>query len=343
MISQWSEYLLTQDARVADGMIADFGAPQAEAAAARSGLVLADLSHWGLIGLSGEEAQSFLHGQITNAVQGMDPDRAVFAGYCSAKGRMLANFLVIRRADDLLIMLPEALRASIQKRLGMFILRAKVKARDAGDEWIRLGLSGPGAGDLLRDTLGLTPGADILAVAHADDAFAIRLGEARFDLFTRPERAAEIWAQLAARARPVGAPAWDGLLVLAGIPTVLPATQDQFVPQMANMDALYGISFNKGCYPGQEVVARSQYLGQVKRRLYLAHVNTDAAPGADLFTPALPGQSCGTVANVAPAPEGGCDVLAVVRIEGIQADDVRLGAADGPRLSFKPLPYPLPA
>jgi folate-binding protein YgfZ len=256
---------------------------------------------------------------------------------------MLANFLVIRRADDLLIMLPEALRASIQKRLGMFILRAKVKARDAGDEWVRLGMSGPGAGDLLRDTLGLAPGADILAVAHADDAFAIRLGEARFDLFTRPERAAEVWVQLAARARPVGAPAWDGLLVLAGIPTVLPATQEQFVPQMANMDALFGISFNKGCYPGQEVVARSQYLGQVKRRLYLAHVDADAAPGADLYTPALPGQSCGMVANVAPAPEGGCDVLAVVRIEGIQADDVRLGSADGPRLSFKPLPYPLPA
>jgi len=343
MISEWSEYLLTKGARLTDGAVTDFGAPREEAAASRSGLVLADLSHWGLIGLSGEEALTFLNGQITNAVQGMDPGQAVFAGYCSAKGRMLANFLVIRRGEDLLVILPESLRAAIQKRLGMFILRAKVKTRDAGGEWVRLGLSGPGAGDLLREALVLSPSADILAVAHADHAFAIRLGEERFDLFVRPEHAAETWTRLAARARPVGAPAWDGLLVLAGIPTVLPQTQDQFVPQMANMDALHGISFNKGCYPGQEVVARSQYLGQVKRRLYLAHVDADAEPGADLYTPALPGQSCGTIANVAPAPEGGHDVLAVVRIEGIQADDVRLGSADGPRLSFKPLPYPLPA
>jgi folate-binding protein YgfZ len=343
MIPEWSEYLLTQGARLLGDAVADFGAPLDEARAARTSLVVADLSNWGLIGLSGEEAQTFLHGQITNAVQGMDPGRAVFAGYCSAKGRMLANFLVIRRGEDLLVMLPEGLRTAIQKRLGMFILRAKVKARDAGGEWVRLGLSGPGAGDLLRDTLALAPNADILAVAHADHAFAIRLGDERFDLFVRPEHAAETWSRLAARARPVGAPAWDGLLVLAGIPTVLPQTQDQFVPQMANMDALHGISFNKGCYPGQEVVARSQYLGQVKRRLYLAHVDADAAPGDDLYTSALPGQSCGTVANVAPSPEGGHDLLAVVRIEGIQADDVRLGGADGPRLSFQPLPYPLPA
>jgi folate-binding protein YgfZ len=255
---------------------------------------------------------------------------------------MLANFLVIRRGDDLLIMLPEALRESIQKRLGMFILRSKVKARDAGGEWVRLGLSGPGAETLLRDTLGMTLGPDMLAVAHADDALAMRLGESRFDLFLRPEHAAGAWAKLAAHAKPVGASAWDGLLVAAGIPTVLPATQDQFVPQMANMDALFGISFNKGCYPGQEVVARSHYLGKVKRRLYLAHVEGEATPGADLYSPALPGQSCGTVANITATPEGGQDLLAVVRSEAIEAGDVRLGAADGPRLAFKPLPYSLP-
>jgi folate-binding protein YgfZ len=342
MTPSWSEFLVSQGARLVDGAVADFGAPADELRASAHELVLADLSHWGLIGLSGEEAQSFLHGQITNAVQGMDPGRAVFAAYCTAKGRMLANFLVLRRADELLLLLPETLREAIQKRLGMFILRAKVTTRDAGGEWRRLGLSGADAGAVLGEVLGLAPDAAMLAVAHGDDAFAVRLGEARFDLFIKPEAAADAWRRLAARARPIGAPFWDGLLVRAGVPTVLPATQDQFVPQMANMDALFGISFNKGCYPGQEVVARSHYLGQVKRRLYLARVDADASPGAALFSPALPGQACGTVANAAPAVEGGHDLLAVVRIEGIQADDVRLGTPDGPRLAFRPLPYAMP-
>jgi len=345
MTPEWSEYLLTQGARLADGQVAEFGAAHEEVRAAHTGLVVADLSHWGLIGLTGDDAMAFLHGQVTNAVQGMDPGQAVFAGYCSAKGRMLANFLVMRQADGLLLMLPASLRAAIQKRLAMFVLRARVNLRDASDEWVRLGLSGPGAPSLLNETLGLQPGADMLAIAQGPDAFALRLGTERFDLFLRPGIAVEIWQRLVTRARPVGAPAWDSLLVRAGIPTVLPQTQDQYVPQMANMDALFGISFNKGCYPGQEVVARSQYLGQVKRRLYLAHVGAEAtpAPGDDLHTPALPGQSCGSVANVAPAPDGGHDLLAVVRIEGIQADDVRLGSADGPRLAFMPLPYPMPA
>lgn len=341
MIPAWSEYLLTQGARLNDSGVADFGAPADELHAAQSGLILADLSHWGLIGLSGEEAQSFLHGQITNAVQGMDPGQAVFAGYCSAKGRMLANFLVIRRGEDLLVMLPESLRETIQKRLGMFILRAKVKTRDAGGEWLRLGLAGPGAEARLAEALRLTPGASILAVAHGDEAFAVRLGGDRFDLFVKPEAAPAVWATLATNAKPVGAPVWDGLLVKAGIPTVLPATQDQFVPQMANMDALYGISFSKGCYPGQEIVARTQYLGTLKRRMYLAHVAAEAVAGDSLYTPALPGQGCGTVANATPSPEGGSDLLAVARIEGFETGDVRLGAEDGPRLDFRPLPYPL--
>jgi folate-binding protein YgfZ len=341
MTPEWSEYLLTQGARVDEQGVADFGSLTDELQAAQTGAVLADLSHWGLIGLAGEDARSFLHGQITNAVQGITPEHAVFAGYCTAKGRMLANFLVIRRGDDLLIMLPESLREAIQKRLGMFILRAKVKSRDASGEWRRFGLSGPDVASLVAERLGVPLPEAILGVAHAETAFAIRLGDSRFDLFVRPEEAPALWATLSAQARPVGAPVWEGLLVNAGIPTILPATQDQFVPQMANMEALYAVDFKKGCYPGQEIVARTQYLGKLKRRMYLAQVAANAAPGDSLFSPDLPGQACGTVVNSAPAASGGCDLLAVMQTSSYEGGDVRHGAEDGPRLTFKALPYPL--
>jgi folate-binding protein YgfZ len=341
MNPEWSEYLLTQGARIDPPGVADFGSLADELVAAETGSILADLSHWGLIGLAGEDAQAFLHGQVTNSVQGMDPGQAVFAGYCSAKGRLLAIFLVIRRGDDLLLMLPEPLREVIQKRLGMFILRAKVKARDAGDDWVRLGLAGPNVASVVADVVGGALPAAILGVAHGDNAFAVRLGDQRFDLFVRPDSAPAAWSKCSIDARPVGAPVWEGLLINAGIPTILPVTHDQFVPQMANMEILHGVDFKKGCYPGQEIVARTQYLGKLKRRMYLARVDALAAPGDSLFSPDLPGQACGTVVNSAPAAAGGCDLLAVMQSSSHEGGDVRLGAEDGPRLVFKALPYNL--
>ena len=143
MIPTWSEYLQTRGAVLGDGAVAHFGDPAGELATARDGLVLADLSNYGLIGFSGEDAQTFLHGQITNDLRGLKEGYAVFAGYCSPKGRLLANFLTFRRGADILLMLPRSLREGVQKRLGMFVLRAKVKVRDASDEWIALGLAGP--------------------------------------------------------------------------------------------------------------------------------------------------------------------------------------------------------
>lgn len=341
MSSNWIEFLQGRGAHFVDGQLADFGNPADELASAKEHLVVADLSHWGLIGFAGEEAQTFLHGQVTNDLRNLTPERAVFAGYCSAKGRMLANFLVFKRGDELLVMLPESVRDSIQKRLAMFILRAKVKTRNAGGEWIRLGLSGPGATALLTETLGLTPQAEIMAVAQADNAFAVRLGGDRFDIFVRPDDATAAWEKLSAKARPIGAPAWDWLMVDGGIPSIVPETQDQFVPQMTNMADLHGISFNKGCYPGQEIVARTQYLGKQKRRMYLAHVEADAKVGDPVFSPEFGSQSAGQVANAAPAPGGGYDLLAVMQISSYEGGDVRLASPEGPRLAFRPLPYPV--
>lgn len=340
MIQNWNEFLKTQGAVIEHGSVQHFGAPAEELRTARDGLVVADLTHYGLIAFTGEDAQTFLHSQVTNDLRNLKPEAALFAGYCTAKGRMLANFLIFKRDADILLMLPEALRESVQKRLSMFILRAKVKVRDAGPEWVRLGLSGIGASEALVSAIGAAPDG-MMAVLHTDSAFAVQLGDNRFDVFVQLDHAEAVWKALLTEARPVGAPAWDWLMVTAGVPVIVPATQDQFVPQMANMEVLYGVSFQKGCYPGQEIVARSQYLGKIKRRMYLAHVDADARPGEDLFSPDLPGQACGLIANAAPAPEGGSDVLAVLQVSSFEGAEVHWQNADGPRLEFRPLPYAL--
>lgn len=340
-MTAWTDFLSQQGAHLANNAVTDFGHAAGELAAAASQTVLADLSHYGLIGFAGEEAQTFLHAQITNDLRGLRESAAVFAGYLSPKGRMLANFLVMKRGEDVLVMLPAAQREAIQKRLSMFILRSKVKARDASDEWVRLGLAGPDAAKLAGDALGTTLPDGIMGMAHTESAFVLRLGDDRFDLFVAPEAAQDMWHKLAAGAKPVGTPAWDWLLINAGIPAVLPATQDHFVPQMANMEILGGVSFSKGCYPGQEIVARSQYLGKVKRRLFLAHLDVPAQPGDELFAPEPADQSCGLVANVAPAPGGGWDALVVALVPSVEAGEVHLKARDGTPLKFRPLPYPV--
>jgi hypothetical protein len=340
-MTAWTDFLVSRGARLENDTVDHFGDAAGELAAAQNQTVLADLSHYGLIGFTGEEAQTFLHGQITNDLRNLRDNAAVFAGYLSAKGRMLANFLVMKRGEDILLMLPASLRETVQKRLSMFILRAKAKARDASGEWVRLGLAGPEAAKLAGEALGAPLPDGIMGMAHRDSVFVLRLGDDRFDLFVTPDAAQALWQKLATIAHPVGAPVWDWLLVKAGIPAVLPQTQDHFVPQMANMEILGGVSFNKGCYPGQEIVARSQYLGKVKRRLFLAHLDVPTQPGDELFAPEPADQACGLVANAAPAPEGGWDALVVALSPSVEAGEVRLKARDGAPLRFRPLPYPV--
>jgi hypothetical protein len=151
-----------------------------------------------------------------------------------------------------------------------------------------------------------------------------------------------MWQKLSSRgAKPAGTAAWRWLDIQAGVPQITAATQDEFVAQMLNFELIGGVNFQKGCYPGQEIVARTQYLGKLKKRMYLAHLNVADAPmsGNDLFAPEFADQSCGKLLSVAPAPQGGFDVLAVLQIAGFEGAQVRLGTPNGPQLEFGNLPY----
>jgi tRNA-modifying protein YgfZ len=245
----------------------------------------ARLSRYGLAAVSGEDARDFLHAQLTNDIKHLPPDRAALAGWCSAKGRLLASFLVIPAPQGFLLQLARDLAPAVVKRLSMFVLRSKVKIADASAAWAQFGLWN----------------ADVAApdVKWEGDVGTVRVGERRF-LELRP-------ASEAAPAPTASEAAWTLQEIRAGRPLITAATQDQFVPQMVNFEALGGIDFQKGCYPGQEIVARAQYRGQVKRRM----VQLRAPAGTEL----RPGQEFngGVVVDSAPG-ENGAELLAVMPI-----------------------------
>ncbi len=338
MNQAWQAFLQSRGARSDGGNITDFGTPREELAAAPSGTVLVPLSAYGVIRASGEDAASFLHNLLTNDVKKLGASAVQHNSLCSAKGRMLANFLVWRDEGDYLLQLSTDLQPAVQKKLSMYVLRSKVKLSDAGEGLALLGVAGALAEAAVREATGVAPEGS-MTVARFSQGQVIRLGERRFELAVAADAAPELWQRLAVHARPAGFPVWQWLEINAGWPLITAATQEQFVPQMANFELIGGVSFQKGCYPGQEIVARTQYLGKLKRRMYLAHLAEAAAPGAELFSPDLPDQACGMVVNSAPAPEGGCDVLAVMQMSSAESGDVRLGSQAGPRLVLRPLPY----
>ena len=171
---------------------------------------------------------------------------------------------------------------------------------------------------------------------------AISLPGRRFLIAVPVEGASKLWTGLAATLRPVGTPCWEWLDIRSGIPLITAATQEQFLPQMTNLELIGGVSFKKGCFPGQEVVARTQHLGKVKRRMFLAHVDdaqTPPSPGDEIFSDDIPGQASGTVVNAQAAPGGGYDLLAVVHHSSRESSTVHLRSTDGPVLRFLDLPY----
>ncbi len=342
MHPDWLAFLARRGANVADGAVRDFGDPPRERAAAAAGSIVADISHYGLLTAAGADARAFLHGQLSCDVEGLPEGAAVYGAYCTAKGRVLANFLLWSAAGTFFMLLPRALAPGIRKRLQMFVLRSKVVLEERGDDPVVLGVAGPAAAAPLAALVNAVPTGP-LQVAHGDGVTAIAIHGGRFVVVAPVARAPAIWDLFAAALTSVGAPCWEWLEITSGLPWITAATQDQFVPQMANLELVGGVNFRKGCYPGQEIVARMQYLGKPKRRLFLAHVDaeTSPAPGEALVADGAGDQAAGTVVNAAPAPEGGFDLLAVVQTASADNATVRLGSPAGPALRFRPLPYPV--
>jgi folate-binding protein YgfZ len=342
MHSEWLAFLGSRGANVADGgVVRDFGDPARERAAAAGGSIVADLSNYGLLAAAGADARAFLHGQLSCDVEGLADDAAVYGVYCTAKGRVLANVLLWTEAGTFFMLLPRSLAAGIRNRLQMFVLRSRVTLDDRSGSLAVLGTAGPAAAGAVAALVGASPTAP-LKTARSGDTTAIAVDGGRVVLAAPVAQAPAIWDRLAGRLTPVGAPCWEWLEIASGVPWITAGTQDQFVPQMANLELVGGVNFRKGCYPGQEIVARTQYLGKPKRRLFLAHVDAEVSPAPGASLVADGDQPAGMVVNAAPAPDGGIDLLAVVQTASAEAATVRLGSSTGPALRFRPLPYPVP-
>jgi len=309
--------------------------------AARSGSVLALLGHLGVLHFSGEDAETFLQGQLTCDVAEVGLRSSAYGAYCSPKGRMLANFLLWREEAGFHMALSRDIAPSIQKHISKFVLRAKVKVSDASDTIVIAGAAGPKADQALSDVFPDLPKEPNEASRRPETGTVVKLKDGRYLLVLMPSSAIALRQHLADVLVPVAAHAWRWLDIRNGVPLVTAATQDQLVPQMANFELLGGVSFNKGCYTGQEVVARMQHLGKLKRRMFLANVAAQAKAGDPLYSEDLGDQTGGIVVNAEASPDGGYDLLAVVQTASREASTVHLKSLGGPVLRFLPLPYAL--
>jgi folate-binding protein YgfZ len=316
---------------------------------------LALLADWGIVSATGADAVGFLQGQTTNDIAGQPADEVRLNAYCTPKGRVLAAGPLWRDGDARLrFAVSRPLAAPLRKRLAMYVLRAKASIDDDSDRFAILGLAGEAARAALGE-LGIdAPGPMRLARAAVarpaeDQAACLAIGMPevagfgpRWWLVVPLEHLSDVWQRLAARLAPRPSAWWRASEVLSGMPRVVAATSEAFVPQSLNWELIGGVSFRKGCYPGQEVVARLHYRGKPKRRTFIGRIaaSGDApAPGADLLD--TDGRPAGLVISSAPAPDGGILLLHEAQIDAAQQG--ALLTADGRSVTPLALPYPIPS
>lgn len=341
MHPEWNSFLIEQGARLDANRVLDFGDIARERAALEARPVLCDLSHESLVLAAGDDASAFLHGQFTNDVQALAEGQAQWNGYCTPKGRLLASFLLWPAKQGFMLMLPAALSEAFRKRLSMFILRSKVKLEDVSSQWMRIGLAGPGAAALLARHVEAIP-EQAMRSTHQTGLRILRLEAERFVLVGSLEVQRDLWKRLAGDAVQAGADAWTWHSIRAGVAEVQEATRESFVPQMVNFDLTGAVSFRKGCYPGQEIVARTQYRGILKRRMVRATLSAQdqtPVPGQSVYSPAFEDQAAGEIVLAAPAPSGGWELLLVAQIEALKSGALYLNNLQGPALTLAPLPY----
>ncbi len=301
---------------------------------------VAPLSSWGVIRVEGADAAAFLHGQLTQDFALLGLGEARLAAFCTAKGRMLASFIGFKRSPtEIVLLCSRDLLAPTLKRLSMFVLRSKAKLTDATADFQIWGLAGDAIKLIAKDdqpawTTGTLDTQNLIFLYPAD-------GQPRA-LLVAP--AGEPLPAALAAAPVLSEALWHWGEVRSGIATLSAPIAEAFVPQMLNYESIGGVSFKKGCYPGQEIVARSQFRGTLKRRAFLAHVAPDdaaPAPGHEVFHSSDPDQPAGLVADAARAPCGGWDVIVSLQLAATEGGTLALGSPQGPALALQALPYAL--
>jgi len=321
----------------------EFASAAESAALLAAGTVAVPLLQWRLIRVSGDDRVDFLHNLMSNDVKKLAAGALQWNSLNSAKGRMIASILLWKDNESVMLALSADLHAQVKKKLSMYVLRSKTRIEDASEDFALIGVTGDGAADVLA-TAGLEQPTTPMSVAPALSPRTLQINPRMFIVLAAADEASARWqALLAAGARAAGTGAWDLMQIRAGLPRVTQPVQEEFVAQMLNYELIGGVSFNKGCYPGQEIVARTQYLGKLKKRTYRLRfgTGTEASVGQDLFSADFGEQSAGKIVMAAAAPEGGIECLAVLQSSSADGGEIRLGAPNGPTAELLPLPYSL--
>jgi tRNA-modifying protein YgfZ len=341
MASAWRQFLFEQGARFDGGRVIDFGDPALERGQVFHGNIIADLSHYGLIEITGKDAETFLATQFTSDVRQVSESTSQLSAWCTPQGRVLAVFRIFRRAGAYYLLLPGELLQPILRRLRMYILRSDVRLADASSILVRIGLSGPALPGSLAEAFKEPPTNPNRCLQDNGNTLLCLPGPSpRFIVIGEPGAAKKLWLERQQNATPTGAGPWTLLEILAGIPSVHPKTTEAFLPQMLNLEALGGLCFSKGCYPGQEIIARLRYRGQLKRRLYLGLANTARIPepGDEVVSgDSEETQRVGTVVAAERHPQDGAALLAVLEIGAAQGK-LCLYEPGGPALILQSLP-----
>ncbi|WP_455211582.1 CAF17-like 4Fe-4S cluster assembly/insertion protein YgfZ [Kaarinaea lacus] len=342
----WLEFLTKEGAIIENDKVSHFKDHEKDLSALRTQTIIASLDDYAVIKVAGDDNMDFLQNQFSNDVRLVNETHSQLNAYCSPKGRVLSLFRVIKQENTYFLLLPQERLQPTLNRLKMFVLRSQVTLQDASDQIGVLGIAGNAATELLSTVVPSLPQQpDDCAYAEGISIINMPGNPGRYLIFAGYEQLKTAWNHCKRQAIPTNAQIWAFWNVQTGLPEVLEINSDEFVPQMLNLHSLNAINFKKGCYPGQEVVARMHYLGKQKRRMYLAHIDADSAPlpGDNVYSAANVsdqdmGQSVGKIVTTTPFPGGGYDVLVVMQIANVENGDTIL-TQQNTTLNFKELPY----
>lgn len=344
MNSEWKKFLLSSDAKIDNDIVENFGLSINEEQSAYSNIIIADLSHYSLIEASGDDVIEFLQGQLTNDIKLVTDSSGQLSAYCNPKGRILANFRIFKRNEHYFLRLRSDIFDATLKRLRMFVMRSKVELIDSSDKFIRIGVAGEKATEKLASIFTNLPDkADDFFLE--DDMTLIKLpGELpRYEVHGPFEKIKALWTKLKTDATPIGGNSWNILTIRAGIPEIVANTVEAFVPQMVNLQAINSLSFTKGCYPGQEVVARMHYLGKLKRRLFIGSLESETLPAAGqaILSNDENEQKAGQIVTASRSKDNSIEILAVLQIEKAEKGGLHLDSDSAPAIQLTDLPYSL--
>lgn len=330
MKPEWKKFLIDCGAEFEDNgsgeHLVSFGNPELERRIPPQGAVLSNLSDRGLIEIHGEDAETFLQNQLTNDIRKVSEQTHQPSAWCNPKGRIISNFRIFKRGDSYFLAVAEDLLEHVIKKLRMYVMMSKVTIEDATESLIHFGFAGELAEQELQEVLDLDCKKDKAACQpvpkNPDQTLQyktlsiLRLPGTvpRFEVFGELSDAKKLWEHCNVKAAPVSSDGWHYLNILAGLPVITQASSEKWIPQMVNYIAIDGVDFKKGCYPGQEVVARLNYLGKTKRRMYHIQINMDTPPASNAAIASDSDDDAGKILNAVINPEGKVEALAIIKI-----------------------------